>query len=154
MSQEIEEKWVMPVDRPHNICFDKVLDTAADCDVAIRKIYALKKTGAGMIACIGFSTTDDVDTAYPLSAEELIDCCAKGCYIENGADGLTECFKPFQWGMMSIDDTASCAYAVFQTLNMSAASPSTAETTATATTVVVYSSELVAVVEASGFNPK
>ena len=156
MAKKIEEKWVMPVDRPHNICFDKVLDTAADCDVAIRKIYALEKTGAGEIACIGFSATDNGGIAYPLSAEELIDCCAKGCYIEIGGDGLTECVKPFQWGMMPIDDTASCAYAVFQILNMSAANPSTTETTATTTdtTVVVYSSELVAVVEASGADQK
>lgn len=151
MSQKIEETWVMPVDRPHNICFDKVLDTAADCDVAIRKIY-----DAGSIACIGFSTTDDTVTIYPLSAEELIDCCEKGCYIERTVDGITACVKPFQWGMMEIDDTVSCAYAVFQILDMSATNPSTTETTATATadTAVVYSSELVAVVEASGANPK
>lgn len=154
--EKIEEKWVMPVDRPHNICFDKVLDTAADCDVAIRKIYAAEKTGAGLIACIGFSTADDIDIAYPLSAEELIDCCAKGCYIEQSGNGLTVCVKPFQWGMMAIDDTTSCAYAVFQILDMSTTNPSTTETTATATaiTTTIYSSELVAVVEASGTDRK
>lgn len=158
MSKQFTETWVTPADRPRNICFSKVLDTAADCDVAIREIYAIRKTGAGLIACIGFSETDDNANVYPLSAEELIDCCEKGCYItliDSVTDGITMCIKPFQWGLMALDDTVSCAYAALQALDMSAASSTrTTETTATTETVVLYSSELVAVVEASGADQK
>lgn len=155
--EKATETWVMPEDRPRNICFNKVLDTAADCDVALRRILAITNGSIGQIACIGATAASDADDTariYPMTAEELIDCCEKGCCINysNSVTGESVCIKPFQWGVVPVESASlSYAYAVFLEYEVGA---TTSDTTAVSPTAfVVLSSELITLRDSAEFNP-
>ena len=102
MPTVVKTNWVMPEDRPRKIVYNKKLDTAADCDVALRCLCVCTYSGIP-IACIAEERGVDADgtntrTLYPLSADELFDCCVHGCAFIDRYDNGEECVKPFQWG--------------------------------------------------------
>lgn len=137
MPAVVKTNWVMPEDRPRKIVYNKKLDTAADCDVALRCLYVHAYSGIP-IACIAEEwgvDADGTDTRmlYPLSADELFDCCIHGCAFVDKTNSGEEGVKPFQWGPAT-SMTTRPTYAALMTVEESATETSPSY-------LIVYSAE-------------
>lgn len=71
---------VAPENRPGNVHFQKIYNRAKDKDVAVVKLSVM-------------GTTLCMDGNYALTAEEVNECCVKGCIVQTG-DG---CYRPVYW---------------------------------------------------------
>ena len=126
MSAPATDIYVKPADRPRNIVYSKILDTAADVDVALR-VVIIFEYDSKYYAAIG----DNDESVFLLSADELFDCCVHGCafvLVTNPARGY---FKPFNW-LIDSETGAACAY--FMGINNNSG--------LTASPVPVYSAEV------------